>query len=111
LSADEILYLLNHLKQKRLGEYEFLDFLYRSIKKGLNNPQLLSSEVSTYFKRISFKTALMNTFQTGGIARLIEIGAIGIKKRGIYTNYYIKNSSSSLDQFSNSFKATAYQKN
>ena len=106
LSNDEIHFLLNHLKQIRKGDYYFLDFLYKSIKAGSNTPQLISSEVSTYFKRIGFKTGLMNTYQTGAIARLIEMRAIGIEKHGIYTNYYLQNSASDLEQFSISNKQT-----
>lgn len=98
LSEEEVHFLLKYLKTVRPGEYEFLNFLYTAIKMGSNTPQKIANAVSKYFAKQQYTDTLLNTMQTGGLARLVEMRLARIDKKGIYTTYRIQTSAEDLDE-------------
>ena len=91
-SDEEVQFLLEHFRQIRPGEYEFLLFLLRSVQAGATDPKKISILVSKYMEKTDFTTTMISSIQAGAIARLVEMRLIRIVKSGIYTSYKIQES-------------------
>lgn len=87
LSDEEVSFLVSHIQTMRPGEFEFLSFLYSLIRDGFDTPQKISEKVSKYFAGRRYTPTLINTMQTGGLARLVEMRLVRIEKKSIYTTY------------------------
>lgn len=102
---NEIHFLMNHVKKVRPGEYQFLDYLFTSVKNGMNTPQEIGNQVTDYVKKNKWANshgghiseAELNTMKVGGMARLVEMRLIRIEKDGIHTKYQASSELDSLE--------------
>lgn len=102
---NEIHFLMNHVKKTRPGEYQFLDYLFTSVKNGMDTPQEIGNQVADYVKKNkwtnsrgeSISEAELNTMKVGGMARLVEMRLIRIEKDGIHTKYQASSELDSLE--------------
>lgn len=99
LSFEEIDFLLSRIKETKPGDYYFLEYIYKLVKEGVNTPDKLSDHTSLYFDSLKLNPAMFSTFQTGGIARLVEMRIIQLDKIGIRTRYLVMSSANSLEEF------------
>ena len=102
LSYEETGFLLSRIKETKPGDYEFLKYIYRLVREGENTPDKLSDHISLYFDSLKLNPAMFSTFQTGGIARLVEMRIIQLDKSGIHTRYKLKSSASTLEELQQS---------
>jgi hypothetical protein len=101
-TEEETLFLLQHIRRIKPGEYEFLSFLYRSMKGGATDPKKISLLVTKYMEKTEYTPAMIASLQSGAMARLVEMRLIRIVKDGIYTSYKLQQSRLSEKLFSES---------
>ena len=98
LSYEETHFLLSRIKETKPGDYEFLKYIYKLVREGVNTPDKLTDHTAMYLESLKLNPALFNTFQTGGIARLVEMRIIQLDKNGIHTRYAVTSTASSLEE-------------
>jgi hypothetical protein len=98
LSNEEILLLLQQIKNVRPGEFKFLNHVFRLIENGSDNPKTLNRDIQGYFNDNKFSTVYLNTLLVGSIGRLVEMKIIKIRKNGLYTNYQPNINANLLDK-------------
>jgi len=90
-SDEETSFLLEHIRNTRPGEYDFLRYTLASIKKGADTPTKLKDKVNEFLKgrdlgfKFSEKVAI--TMQIGATGRLIELGLLKIEKQAQKSKY------------------------
>jgi hypothetical protein len=85
LAAEEIEFLLSHLKSEMSPEFTFLTTLLRWIPDGSDNPDELTRRVQKAWPQWSSKVA--NTMRAGALGRMHDLGLIGRRKDGLRVTY------------------------
>jgi len=98
LSNEEIDFLLSRIREIKPGDYEFLSYVFKLVKEGVNTPDKLSEHVALYLESLKLNSAMFSTFQTGGVARLVEMRIIQLDKSGTHTRYSITSSGKTLEE-------------
>jgi len=87
-SKDEREFLINHIRTKIPIEWQGIKLVLRWIGvDGLNTPDALTAKFATLDKGWTPKMA--NTYRTGALARMYDLGFIIRKKSGINANYFV----------------------
>jgi hypothetical protein len=86
-SQDEQEFLINHLKSNIPIEWNGVQTVIRWIESGMNTPDTLNAKFSTLDSKWTEKMA--NTYRTGMLARMFDLGFITRKKIGVNANYVV----------------------
>lgn len=87
-SEEERQFLINHIRTKIPIEWQGIKLVLRWIDKdGINTPNTLTAKFATLDKEWTLKMA--NTYRTGALARMYDLGFITRKKSGINANYFV----------------------
>jgi hypothetical protein len=97
LSYEEIYFILTRVKYVKPGDYEYLNYIYKLVKEGIDTPEKLSHHTSLYLQSLKLNPKIFNNYQTGAIARLVEMRIIQLEKKGIRTRYVVTSTANSLE--------------
>jgi hypothetical protein len=86
-SQEEQEFLINHLKNNIPVEWKGIQTVLRWIETGMNTPDTLNAKFSTLDSKWTEKMA--NTYRTGMLARMFDLGFISRKKIGVNANYVV----------------------
>ena len=86
-SQDEQQFLITHFKNNIPVEWKGVQTVIQWIESGINNPDKLNAKFSTLDPKWTEKMA--NTYRTGMLARMFDLGFIIRKKTGVNTNYVV----------------------
>ena len=86
-SQEEQEFLINHLKNNIPVEWKGIQTVLRWIEIGMNTPDTLNAKFSTLDSKWTEKMA--NTYRTGMLARMFDLGFITRKKIGVNANYVV----------------------
>ncbi len=86
-SPDEQQFLLNHLKTNIPTEWSGIQTVFQWIESGINTPDTLNAKFSALDPKWTEKMA--NTYRTGMLARMYDLGFITRKKIGVNANYVV----------------------
>ena len=86
-SQEEQEFLINHLKSNIPIEWNGVQTVIRWIESGMNTPDTLTAKFSTLDSKWTEKMA--NTYRTGMLARMFDLGFITRKKIGVNANYVV----------------------
>jgi len=88
-SQDERQFLIDHIKSNIPTEWQGMKTVIQWIESGLNTPDSLNKKMATLDSKWTEKMA--NTYRTGMLARMLDLGFISRKKIGINANYVVTN--------------------
>ncbi len=86
-SQEEQQFLINHLKSNIPIEWKGIQTVIQWIENGLNTPETLNAKFSTLDSK--WTEAMANTYRTGMLARIFDLGFITRKKIGVNANYFV----------------------
>ncbi len=86
-NQEEQQFLVNHLKTNLPREWKGLQTVIQWIESGVNTPDALNAKFSTLDSKWTEKMA--NTYRTGMLARMYDLGFISRKKIGVNANYVV----------------------
>jgi len=86
-TQDEQEFLINHIKSNIPIEWLGLMAIIKWIESGLDTPDLFNAKMATLDPKWTEK--MRNTYRTGMLARLFDLGFISRKKTGVKANYVI----------------------
>jgi len=86
-SSDEQQFLINHLKTNIPVEWRGIQAVIQWINDGINSPETLNAKFATMNPKWTIKMA--NTYRTGMLARMYDLGFITRKKIGVNANYIV----------------------
>jgi hypothetical protein len=86
-SQEERKFLIDHIKSNIPLEWQGMKTVIQWIESGLNNPDSLNKKMATMDSKWTEKMA--NTYRTGMLARMLDLGFISRKKIGINVNYVV----------------------
>jgi hypothetical protein len=86
-SKDERQFLIDHIKNNIPTEWKGMKTVIQWIESGINTPDSLNEKMATLNSKWTEKMA--NTYRTGMLARMLDLGFITRKKTGINANYVV----------------------
>jgi hypothetical protein len=86
-NRDEQEFLINHIKSNIPIEWQGMKNIIEWIESGLDTPDLLNAKIAVLDPKWTEKMA--NTYRTGMLARMFDLGFISRKKTGVNANYVI----------------------
>jgi hypothetical protein len=86
-SQEEKQFLINHIKSNIPVEWKGIQTVIQWIDSGINTPNTLNAKFSTLDPIWTEKMA--NTYRTGMLARMFDLGFITRKKIGVNANYVV----------------------
>lgn len=85
LSDAEKKYYINHVFNNAKAEANAMILILGSIKKGVDNPDLLNEKIRVHNN--SWSDAVINTMKVGLISRLFELNLIEKQRQGLHVKY------------------------
>ena len=86
-SQEERQFLIDHIKSNIPTEWQGMKTVIQWIESGLNTPDSLNKKMATLDPKWTEKMA--NTYRTGMLARMLDLGFISRKKIGVNANYVV----------------------
>jgi len=86
-SWEEQKYLIDHIKNNISIEWNGMKSVIHWINEGMNSPKKLNAKFATLDNTWTSKMA--NTYRTGMLARMLDLGFICRKKIGVKSNYIV----------------------
>ncbi|MGD0080183.1 MAG: hypothetical protein ABSB80_05995 [Methanoregula sp.] len=86
-SPEEQQFLINHFKTNIPIEWKAVQTIIQWIESGINTPDTLNAKFSTLDSKWTEK--MTNTYRTGMLARMIDLGFISRVKEGINVRYIV----------------------
>lgn len=86
-SPEEQQFLINHIRTNIPTEWQGISTVVKWIESGINTPDTLNSKFSLMDPQWTEKMA--NTYRTGMLARMFDLGFITRKKIGVNANYVV----------------------
>lgn len=86
-STEEQQYLIDHIKNNISIEWNGMQKVIHWINEGVNSPDKLNAKFATLDSKWTSKMA--NTYRTGMLARMFDLGFINRKKIGVNSNYVV----------------------
>jgi hypothetical protein len=84
---EEQQYLIDHIKNNISIEWNGMKSVIHWINEGINSPEKLNAKFATLDSTWTSKMA--NTYRTGMLARMFDLGFISRKKIGVNSNYVV----------------------
>ena len=86
-NQDERNFLINHIKSNIPIEWKGMNSIIEWIESGLDTPDLLNAKIGSLDSKWTDK--MVNTYRTGMLARMFDLGFISRKKTGVNANYVV----------------------
>jgi len=86
-SDEEQQFLIEHLKKYIPTEWKGIVSILKWIESGINTPELLKARIATLDSKWTDKMA--NTYRTGMLARMYDLGFISRKRIGVNAHYSV----------------------
>jgi len=102
---EEVTFLIDHIREVRPGEFDFLSFVMQAIASGSDSPALVKGDVQRFLKQkheANVKIAneitesVIKTMAAGATSKLTELGCIKITRTGRKSTYSVSGRSKLL---------------
>lgn len=91
LSEEEKQFLLDHIKSKMPGEYDFMKAYYRALCNGAKSPSDIAVQTNAYLReKLSGEAptdSVLATMTSGVQSRMVEVGLVAFQRVGTSSRY------------------------